>query len=147
MTPQDKVAEDIKNFGWHVVKVFDENGNLPNFAYSIGLFESYKHPEVIMFGLDLSVLHQFINNVGDKIKKGKTFEPNVSYDDFVDDYESQFIVVNKEYYDEHLGQAIKYYGGNNFPTIQFVWTDKTNLFPWQKECNEEVKKLQPLLNS
>ena len=31
-----KLLDDINTHGWHVLKVFDEAGQLPDFAYSIG---------------------------------------------------------------------------------------------------------------
>jgi len=41
----------------------------PSFAYSIGLFETYRQPEVICFGLPDKLGHEIINDVAELIKK------------------------------------------------------------------------------
>jgi hypothetical protein len=47
--PDAKVLGDIQRVGWHVTGVFaqkDEKG--PEWAFSIGLFHSFQHPEVVV---------------------------------------------------------------------------------------------------
>jgi len=39
------------------VKVLGES-DLPEFAYTVGLTNSYAHPEVIMFGAPLDFMHK-----------------------------------------------------------------------------------------
>ena len=68
----ERIRSDIEIFGWHVVKVLeDENG--PGFGYSIGLFQTFSHPEILIVGLRLDLIHLLINNIGADIKKGKIF--------------------------------------------------------------------------
>ena len=67
-----KVVSDIEEFGWHVVMIPDDDEG-PAFAYSIGLFKSFGHPEVILFGLDLGVMHQIINLIGEEVRLGRRF--------------------------------------------------------------------------
>jgi hypothetical protein len=45
---------------------------LPSFAYGIGLWEKFKHPEIICFGLTTRTLGGLINDVADLVKNGKT---------------------------------------------------------------------------
>jgi hypothetical protein len=50
--PDAKVLSDIERVGWHVMKVFARpNEKGPEWAFSIGLFHTYQHPEIIIFGL------------------------------------------------------------------------------------------------
>jgi len=52
--PDAKVLQDIQRVGWHVTSVFarkEDEG--PEWAFSIGLFHSFCHPEVIVHGLPL----------------------------------------------------------------------------------------------
>ncbi len=74
-TPTDdidrKLLADIKEYGWHVIAVpEDEEG--PAFAYSIGLFHSLQHAEVIVFGLDVRLMHEMINRIGEQFLCGTT---------------------------------------------------------------------------
>jgi len=45
-----KVLPTLEEWGWYVISVADK----PVFSYSVGLFEHFKHPEIIVFGLDSS---------------------------------------------------------------------------------------------
>ena len=56
-----KLLETLEQWGWDVIKVAAGDGELA-FAYSMGLYENFLHPELILFGLDLNVMHQLIND-------------------------------------------------------------------------------------
>ena len=61
-----KVLPSLEEWGWYVINVADE----PPFSYSIGLFEHFGHPEIIMFGLDSKRSHGIINDAGRHIREG-----------------------------------------------------------------------------
>ena len=71
-TPEDKHEEkaiaDIEKHGVHVLNVFDPDGNDPKFNYSVGLWHSYEHPEILIFGLDAEISTQLINDIADKCR-------------------------------------------------------------------------------
>lgn len=56
-TPADdndqKLLDDVQGHGWHVIGVEADNEG-PAFAYSIGLYQTFGHPEVVVFGLSIS---------------------------------------------------------------------------------------------
>ena len=77
---EQKAIDDIREYGLHIISVAeDETG--PGFAYSIGLFENYAHPEVIIIGLRQSLAHTLLNNMASDIKAGKTFTPGEFHED------------------------------------------------------------------
>ncbi len=47
-----KLLQTLEQWGWFVIKV-GAGESEPAFAYSIGFYENFKHPEIILFGLDL----------------------------------------------------------------------------------------------
>jgi hypothetical protein len=49
-----KVLEDIAEYGWHCVNIFAED-DLPPYSFTVGVFDTYKHPELIIFGLPREV--------------------------------------------------------------------------------------------
>jgi hypothetical protein len=61
---EEKILMDIEKFGWTVIMV-DGTDYLPTFAYTIGLYKNYKHPEIIAFGLDSETLFGTINDIGE----------------------------------------------------------------------------------
>lgn len=54
-----KIRENIQKFGCHVVLIEPDN-YLSGFAYSIGLYKNYEHPEIICFGLSTKLLGSLI---------------------------------------------------------------------------------------
>jgi hypothetical protein len=55
---EQKVLDDIETFGWHCVHIMAE-GEFPEYSFTVGLFHTYEHPELIIFGLHSEVAHKF----------------------------------------------------------------------------------------
>jgi Domain of unknown function (DUF4262) len=137
-----KVLGDINEYGWHVVKVFSKSDG-PDFAYSIGLYESFRHPEILVVGLALDTMHQIINNIGADVKAGKMFEAGSQYPDILDNYDCAFREVLKNNYAHLFGWAISHYKGTEFPAIQCVWPNRDHRFPWDSDPDSNFKQAQP----
>jgi hypothetical protein len=71
---------DIDTYGLTVIMI-EATDYLPSFAYSIGLWEKYKHPEIISFGLTLKTLHVIINDVAELVKGGQKIQVKRNYPD------------------------------------------------------------------
>lgn len=142
-----KVLEDIRKYGWHTTGVFaepDETG--PEWAFSIGLFHSFGHSEVIVFGLQLDDCIAVVNDVGQAVKAGKRYEPGNEYLGILHDpYKCAFRIADPKYYPQYVGYALWFYERDPFPLQQCFWPDREGKFPWEPTCNESVKKAQPLL--
>lgn len=137
-----QVLRDVAESGCHVVGVLgDETG--PAFAYSIGLFHNYDHPEILLFGLAHDLMHRLINNMRDEIQGGARFVPGSSYPEILARFDCHFLPVHRSHFRELLGYARWFYGGDEFQAIQCVWPDMQGHFPWQPECNPKLKHLQP----
>ena len=137
-----KVMQDVEKHGWHVIKVLgDESG--PAFAYSIGLFKSFQHPEVMIVGLASDTMHKIINNIGLDVKQGKTFQNGLLSDDILDGYTCALREVSLKHYKKLVGWAIWFYDGTNFPLVQCVWPDRHRHFPWERGCAQDIRDLQP----
>jgi hypothetical protein len=139
-----KVLDDIATYGWHVVKVYEDEVG-PGFAFSIGLFRTFGHPEVIMFGLPPDVMHQVINVIGTNIRAGKRYTAGPAYDDLIERYSCTFRQVPKRHYPEYLGYAQWFYRGDEFPLLQCIWPDREGRFPWQAPEDAWLRKGQPVL--
>jgi hypothetical protein len=142
--PEDKVVHDIEAYGWHVIKVAEEEG-LPGFAYTIGLYRNYKHPEIIVVGLDLDVAHRLVNSVGTGAKAGTIYEADKEYLGLIKGYGVTFKPVADRWYAEYLGFARRFYKASPFPALQCVWPDKERRYPWDAGFNERWREKQPLL--
>lgn len=120
---------------------------LPSFSYSIGLYESYQHPEIICFGLPTDLAHTIINDVANLIKNGETIALNQEYGDQIfKETRAQFLHVDVKNIEDYFGAALNYYQHNNFSALQLVWADRNNKFPWEDGFEERFIHDQPLLD-
>lgn len=141
-----QINQDVSTFGYHVA-MLDDDGYLPAFVYSIGLYETYGHPEIIIFGLRLEMMSGLLQHLAETIKNGTTYAPDKDYDGIFLNYPVQFLSVNKAHYPDYLGYGAVFYKSTfDFPTIQLVWTDKEGQFPWDDNFFVDWKFKQPLLD-
>jgi len=138
-----KLLADVKEYGWHVLGI-QEDAEGPAFAYSIGLHHTFEHPEVIIFGLDVKVMHKIINGIGEQIRSGEHFEHLHESSDTLEDYTVFFRSFDKKHYREYLGYARWFYQGNNFPALQCVWPDAAHRYPWHPDFNQNLVGRQPI---
>lgn len=139
-----KLTDSIAEHGWHVIKVM-EDGPSPEFCFSVGLYKTFGHPEIIIIGLDMDLAHELINLMGDEISAGGSFTAGEFYEDIIEDYACYMLAVEEEYYEDWIGTAIGFYGAKNFPVLQCVYPNMDRIYPWQPEWPEEMDDLQPLL--
>jgi hypothetical protein len=78
--PDAKVLNDIKRVGWHTLGVSPTMGeDGPNWAFSIGLYQTFGHPEVIVLGLPVGTRQQLVNVIGTHVKEGKRYIADNNY--------------------------------------------------------------------
>ncbi|MES2703536.1 MAG: DUF4262 domain-containing protein [Bacteroidota bacterium] len=142
---EQALLHHVKTTGWFVMKVLASD-YLPGFAYTIGLWKNYNHPEIISFGLTLDMLHAIINDAGEMVKDKKALNTYVPYSDFLEKSDVQFIPVDPRSIRDYFGWAVWFNQGADFPAMQMVWNDRNNKFPWDPEYQEEFKFRQPLLD-
>jgi hypothetical protein len=143
---EEMIEETIEEHGWFVAKIEAGDGaNEPPFAYTVGLYETYGHPELICVGLRTELMHAMLNNCGALIKKGHKPPIGAPFEGVIDDYQVQLRQVRaRKSYDEHLGYAIWFNGGRKFPVLQLVWPDQKGRFPGQAGT-ARLSRQQPLL--
>lgn len=141
-----KLLETLEKWGWFVTKVGAGDVE-PAFAYSMGLYENFHHPEIVVFGLNLDLMHRLINLAGERIREGQKYEEGQEYGDFLEGYPCVFRRVNPSRYDGLLNFTIWYYEGSHFPVLQLVWPDKAGLFSWDEGFDERFRNDQPSLGN
>ena len=139
-----KALDDIRTHGLHILQVTEDDHG-PRFSYSIGLFENYAHPEIIIVGLKPELSQVLLNNMAHDIKGGKTFTSGEFHEGVLDTFPCCFGDVPRSHYREHVGWAIWFYEGVQFPLIQCVCPTVAGIFPWEKNFPEEARWLCPLL--
>lgn len=144
---QKKVASDIREYGWHVMKVFSPDDSGPPFAYTIGLEDTFDHPEVIIFGLnnDLDFMHHVLNDIGVRVKKGERFEHGAKKKNILPGYVCPFARLPKTAFADHLGQAIVWHGSPKFRAVQCIWPDPQKRLPWDPKVILGILEREPVI--
>jgi hypothetical protein len=142
---EQQLIDNVNTYGWTVM-IIPATDYLPSFAYTVGLWKSYNHPELISFGFTTKTLHAILNIGGELIKKGQILRPEREYHDFFDGGAAQFIEVNSTHIKDYFSYAIWFNGTMDFPSLQLVWTDRNGKYPWDEGFEEEFVYKQPLLD-
>ncbi len=141
----EQTKSNIEKFGLQVIMVTSTNYS-PSFAYSIGLTKTYKHPEIICFGLPTNLGHEIINDVAEIIKSGEIFESGKIYTEIFKNSRATFLKVDKRNIRYYFSAGLNYYKEEKFNAFQLIWTDRNDKFPWEENFEEEFLYKQPLLD-
>ena len=143
-----KLLSDVEKVGWHVLKILgDESG--PEYCFSVGLYYTFGHPEILVMGLPQQVAHELINLAATHIAGGKVFRPGDRSSGLLEGFTCSFVPISVARYPEYLGYGVWFYRNlkQPFPALQLVWPDKQGHFPWDSGYNEKFCKLQHLLDA
>lgn len=104
----------------------------PGWAFTVGLYKSYRHPELIYFGVDSDIARN-----SDELSS--LFESGVC----------RLNNVMPLWYEWFLGLGIWFYGGAEFPLLQMSWSEDA-LHPLLSESGQEsagtaalIRTMQP----
>ena len=111
------------------------------------MYKTFGHPEVIIIGLKMDLLHSIINGIGEDIRNGNVFPPGQYYSGLIEGFDCYFTTVEKKYYDEYVGYAKWYYKGTDFPLTQCIYPTVKGVYSWHKEWPKEIQTLQPVLGN
>jgi hypothetical protein len=136
-----RLISDVAQWGVHVA-VPDED---PRRAFSVGLFRSWDHPEVAVFGLAPHELADAVWRVAARIRHGDRFEHGDVADGIVAARAVTFRRIVPRHYAAVLGHGVWYHGGARFPALQVVWADADGRFPWDRWFPRELRDAQPVL--
>ena len=139
-----RILDDIRECGWHVIAVPEDDAG-PGFTYSIGLHQTFRHPEIIIFGLEPLVGFEAINLFGQMIRQGEKLSHGHQIQDNVSRNQRRFLRVPRCCYREYLGFALWYYQGAEFPVLQCLWPDREGRYPYEVGCEDYARDPQPLI--
>jgi hypothetical protein len=150
---EQRIVDCVQKDGWFCTSVFDPKGEAVGFSYSIGFLDTLKSPEFIIFGLSSSLRHQMLGIVFDQIQKGITVPGEKQrWRDVLRGHDCVSRAVHpsqiiKDYFNSALWYA-KHIGiqREEVKAYQLFWPGANQgLFPWENDCDQIVRDLQPLL--
>ncbi|HEV2852633.1 MAG TPA: DUF4262 domain-containing protein [Thermoanaerobaculia bacterium] len=142
----ERARRDVEAFGWHVVMV--SGGGDPGFLFTIGLWKTYGHPEILLFtpGEDPRGMAGRLQAVAQRVKAGETFEDEALQEGLFGPYPGTFRPVAQGWYPYFLGTALAFYESYDFPVLQLFWPDQAGRFPWEPDFTLSLAPFQPLLH-
>lgn len=145
----EEIAEVVREYGWYAASVSDAR---PPFLYTIGLMQTYHHPEFIMFGLDADNAHALFSQLVREIRAGKSFaEPGIRAVVLGgDEHRVGFRRVHPTQHELYLGFAMGFMTNigriGELEAVQAFWPDAAGKFPFEVGCDLDVYRLQPRLD-
>ncbi len=145
---EQNILDHVGQYGWSIMQIFDPEQKKPDFSFSIGMYETMRAPDIVIFGLERSTAKSVLNDIGQKVKEGLKIEIGKKYDLFFNEpCVCAFIEVESKFFREHLGSAVWYYDGIDFRAYQCVWSDEKGVLPWEEDFNAKFHFAQPLLGA
>ena len=115
--------------------------------------EGFRHPELIVFGLDQASPHGLATRVVERIKAGVEVTTGRHGGERLDGLPIAYLEVDGAYWrepsDYFLGWLDYYRAVQRNPdrrALQLVWSDEEGLLPWDKGFSVRLRRLQPLLD-
>jgi hypothetical protein len=140
-----KLLENIEQYGCSVIHIAPE-GDLPPFAFSVGITKTSGAPEVVVIGLKEELAHFIVNEYNRRVRQGQPCEPGVRYSGFIEGFEVEVVKVDHSFYKEYFGYNIWLYQGQQFEVVQIVYPNTSGVWPWEPTADEWFRNRQPILN-
>ena len=138
------IIDNIRRFGWHSNSVGMEF-DTAIFAYTVGLFHTYNHPELIVFGLTPRSSHCIFTAAAKIIAGGEPLDLDAPNDKLLADHSCLLAKVPKGHNAELMTSACWFYGGNRFPAYQVIWPSDEGYYPWHPDAADPFTQAQPIL--
>ena len=141
----ERVANDIRTHGCHVISVFDPEEQTPTFSYSIGIQARTGAPEVIVIGVRPNLGHSLVNEYNRQVTEGARFERGVAYAGFLDGFSVYFEPAKTSLLRDYTLGCDRYYKGKDYAVVQLVYPSTAGVWPWQSQASDWFRQHQPML--
>ena len=143
-----RIPKLIEEYGWATL-FEDTNKNEPPYCYTVGIFETLKLPEIVIFGLDKRRCHRTFHHIYYLLEKSREAFPHmmINYDILEDGFPVLFNDIDFSVAWDYLDYCNWYYEDKSiiYPAMQLIWPDEKKLFPWEENFNYNFIWQQPLI--
>ena len=145
----EEIADIVRQHGWYAANVNDAD---PPFLYTIGLMDTCKHPEFIIFGLDADNAYALFAGLIADIRNGQSYSQNGvrTIELGGEKHQVGFRRVHPTQHSVYLGFAMGYMRHvgriGELDAMQAFWPDAKGRFPFDAGCDLAVYNLQPRLD-
>lgn len=143
----DKIEWVIETNGWIAVPVpLSEDPPRPPYTYTIGLEEQWGHPELVIFGLQPVAARGLLGLVVEQLSLGGDVPEGVFTGLLDNNLACAILPVSSSEIRELCPAIAEHYGRDDVMMSQFVWPDRSGMFPWQPGYDERLRLAQPVLS-
>ncbi|NUQ30623.1 MAG: DUF4262 domain-containing protein [Acidobacteriaceae bacterium] len=144
----DNILTNIERYGLSIVHVCpreDEEGL--NYSYSIGLYDTFGQPEVLVSGFPIKLAHSVLNHLAERCAEGLIAQPDIRYGDFLGGgADVIFRPMLSRFVKPTMLSCAWFYGKDfRFPAYQCICPDLNNVFPWEDGFDSSWRSRQALL--
>jgi hypothetical protein len=147
------IVGNVRQYGCHVMSVFDPEEVEPSFSYSVGFWESVGQPEVIIVGLSPEMGSFAVNETLRQCQGGLQLFDGERVHDLFEDFDVICVarrVDHRYLVPDYFNSAIWYHsfrtGKPLQEAMQLVWA-YDGCYPWDEGAPPELLEDQPLLYS
>jgi Domain of unknown function (DUF4262) len=133
--------DNIEESGWSALLIDADNIG-SRFAYSVGIYDTQKFPEIIVIGLLSKTAHLAIEYSLEAMQRGVDLTIG-RHREIVGEVEVIFRPVSNKWYEHVMCRADWYYTNDEVPVLQLIYPHTKGHFQWEEDFNEYFR--QPLL--
>ncbi|GAA4056254.1 DUF4262 domain-containing protein [Nonomuraea soli] len=115
----------VRAHGWNALAIpADDSG--PGWAYTIGLWHSFRSPEVAIFGIDdIETMQACLNILGEAVRAGDRLVEGAQRDDVIEDHPITLKPIHPSWYKSLFGMGLFFYRRPPLPFLEVVWPDSS----------------------
>jgi Domain of unknown function (DUF4262) len=141
---EQKILADIDEYSRHCMNVVEDDGQ-PPWSFTIGLFETWSHPEFIVIGRSRATAHEMLKALATEIEENRPPELAGPDEFLLLGIRCRFLKVLPRYYNDYVGFARWYYRKRHFPPYQIIVRETTAATPGTTTCREPQRSGNPCL--
>lgn len=142
---RSRIAEVVGRHGWAVQAVLPGARPVtPSFAYTVGLAETFRHPEILMVGFEPEMMTHILNEAGERIREGMRFADWDRCDRIVRGFPVWFREIHQDEARSWAKAASERSRTRSAPfgLLQMFLPDPAGLFPWDEGCDRAYVGMQ-----
>jgi hypothetical protein len=132
------IVATVREYGWSALCV----PGTYDFAYTVGLWHSFRLPELVMFGLHGDGMQQWLNACVARVREAGWPAAEESFPGVIEGFETMLRPVDESWRDVFFGTAHRFYRGRPVPVWQLVWPDATGRWPWDEQATASCRTRQ-----
>jgi hypothetical protein len=148
---EKRIVEGILEKGWFVAHLpkleLPDSPEATSAAYTIGLWHSCAHPEIVVLGLTPEKSQALLDYVATQVKGQKRFDSDGSFEGILYDYRCRLEFIGTGQHRDFLPYCRWFYRGDHFRAQQLCWPDAFGVYPGQTGFEERLRCQQPFLGT